>query len=157
VTEVPYFRMQRRLSESVDASIWPDDVHLEAFAESHAAEVYALLELAYRDGGGSVPSFGEWWSGLSQDSEYEPELSFLVRDWDGRLVGFAQCWTSAFVKDFVVHPHYRRHGIGRALLLHIFRTFKARGAQAVALKVETGNPSGAVTFYERLGMSRVGD
>ena len=157
MTEIPHLRMQRRLSEAVDASMWPDEFHLEVFAEIQAAEVHALLQLAYRDGGGSVPSFGEWWSRLSQDSEYNSELCFPVRDREGCLVGFAQCWTSAFVKDFVIHPNYRKHGIGRALLLHIFRTFKARGAQAVALKVETGNPSGAVAFYERLGMSRVGD
>jgi ribosomal protein S18 acetylase RimI-like enzyme len=157
VTEIPHLRMQRRLSEAMDAPIWPDGVYLQAFAESYAAEVHALLELAYRDGGGSVPAFGEWWRSLSQDSEYDPGLCFPVRDKEGNLAGFAQCWISAFVKDFVVHPRWRRHGIGRALLLHIFRIFKERRAQTVALKVETGNPSGAVAFYERLGMSREGD
>jgi ribosomal protein S18 acetylase RimI-like enzyme len=149
--------MQRCLRETAEAPYWPDRFTLRPFAETQAVEAHALLELAYRDGGGSVPSFDEWWSRLSRDDEYDPELCFALRDREGDLVAFAQCWTSSFVKDLVVHPNCRRHGVGRALLLHIFRTFKERGAPAVALKVETGNPSGAVAFYERLGMSRVGD
>jgi ribosomal protein S18 acetylase RimI-like enzyme len=156
VTDVPHLRMERRLRESVDAPHWPDGVHLASFAESQAVEAQALLELSYRDGGGSVASFEEWWLQLSRDSEYDPGMCFPVRDEAGGLVAFAQCWTSGFVKDFVVHPRYRGHGIGRALLLHIFRIFKERSAQTVALKVETGNP-GAVAFYERLGMAREGD
>ena len=154
MAEIPYLRMQRDLSETMDAPVWPDGVHLADFAENQAEEAHALLELAYRDGGGSVPAFGKWWPRLSQDDEYDLKLCFAVRSRDGSLIGFAQCWTSGFVKDFVVHPHYRGHGIGRALLLHIFNAFRERGASVVALKVETGNPSGAVAFYERLGMSR---
>ncbi len=156
MAEIPYLRMQRDLSETMDAPVWPDGVHLADFAENQAEEAHALLELAYRDGGGSVPAFGKWWPRLSQDDEYDLKLCFAVRSRDGSLIGFAQCWTSGFVKDFVVHPHYRGHGIGRALLLHILNAFRERGALAVALKVETGNPSGAVAFYERLGMSRGG-
>jgi ribosomal protein S18 acetylase RimI-like enzyme len=155
VTEPPYLRMRRRLDESVGDPIWPEDVHLDTFTDGHAVEAHALLELAYADGGGSVPSFPEWWGSLSHDSEYDPGLCFPVRDGNGGLVGFAQCWTTSFVKDFVVHPHHRRRGIGRALLLHTFRIFRERDAEAVDLKVQTDNPSGAVRFYESLGMIRI--
>jgi ribosomal protein S18 acetylase RimI-like enzyme len=149
--------MRRHLSPTVPVPLWPDGVHLEAFTASEAAEAHALLELAYADGGGSVPSLGEWWSVLSQDSEYDPTLCFLVRDRPGALVGFAQCWDCAFVKDFVVHPDHRRRGIGQALLLHIFRVFHERGAEIVDLKVQINNPSGAIPFYESLGMQQIAD
>jgi ribosomal protein S18 acetylase RimI-like enzyme len=105
----------------------------------------------------AAPPFEDWWSSLSNDGEYDPDLCFPVRDRNGGLVGFAQCWTTGFVKDFVVHPRHRRRGIGRALLLHIFRIFRERGAEAVDLKVQTDNPSGAVRFYESLGMMKVSD
>ena len=147
--------MRRGLNESVEAPIWPVGVYLIAFTESYASEVHALLELAYADSGGAVPSFEEWWPSLSQDSEYDPNLCFLVCDREGHLVGFAQCWSTAFVKDSVVHPRYRRRGIGRALLLHIFRVFQERGAEAVDLKVQTGNPSGAAQFYQSLAMLKI--
>jgi ribosomal protein S18 acetylase RimI-like enzyme len=52
----------------------------------------------------------------------------------------------------VVHPRYRRRGIGRALLLHIFSVFQRRGFPAVDLKVLINNRSGAVQLYESLGM-----
>jgi ribosomal protein S18 acetylase RimI-like enzyme len=155
LTELPHRRMRRRLSESVAAPIWPDGVHLVAFAESAATEVHALLELAYADSEGSVSSFEQWWPSLAQDSEYDPTLCFLACDSAGSLVGFAQCWLTAFVKDLVVHPRYRRRGIGRALLLHIFSVFQQRGFRAVDLKVLINNPSGALQFYESLGMFQI--
>jgi ribosomal protein S18 acetylase RimI-like enzyme len=157
MANLPYLRMRRRLGEVPEIPNWPRGLHAEAFAPSRAAEAHALLALAYADGGGSVPSFEMWWSSLSQDPEYDAGLCFPVSDAEGRLVGFAQCWTTGFVKDFAVHPQHRRRGIGRALLLHIFSVFRERGAQAVDLKVRTDNPSGAVPFYEKLGMVQVPD
>lgn len=149
--------MRRPLSGTLAAPVWPDGTRLEPFSEGCARDCHALLALAYKHGGGSVPVFGEWWASLSQDSEYDPALCFPVQGGDGRLVGFAQCWTSGFVKDLGVHPDHRRRRIGRALLTHIFQVFHQRGIKAVSLKVETSNPSGAVQFYEDLGMRRIAD
>jgi ribosomal protein S18 acetylase RimI-like enzyme len=152
--EPPYFQMRRHLGEPLMVPIWPKDVHLKNFTPGLAGDAHALLELAYADGGGSVASFAAWWSALSGDSEYDPGLCFAAYDANGKLVGFAQCWKESFVKDFVVHPHHRRRGIGRALLWHIFQVFQARGAQTVDLKVHTANMAG-IRLYESLGMSIV--
>ena len=157
VTEIRQLRMRRSLRESVGSLIWPDGVHLETFSESRAAEVHALLELAYAGGGGAVDAFEEWWSSLSTDSEYSPDLCFPAYASEGAIVAIAQCWTSAFIKDLAVHPGWRRRGIGRALLLHVFHVFQERGALAVDLKVQTENPSGAVQFYKSLGMFQISD
>lgn len=70
-------------------------------------------------------------------------------------MGFAQCWTSAFIKDIAVSHDWRGKGVGRALMAEVFTLFKARGASAVTLKVEADNPSGAVRFYQALGMTAV--
>jgi ribosomal protein S18 acetylase RimI-like enzyme len=148
--------MRRALYEPLAAPIWPDGAHLKNFTPGLAGDAHALLQLAYADGGGSVPAFEEWWTRLSGDGEYDPSLCFLACDADGNLAGFAQCWTLGFVKDFVVHPRHRRRGIGRVLLLHVFHVFQARGTQAVDLKVQADNP-GALRFYESLGMLRVSD
>jgi ribosomal protein S18 acetylase RimI-like enzyme len=147
--------MRRSLRGPIDEPVWPGDVTLEVFSGSRAAEVHALLELAYANGGGSVASFDEWWPGLVGDKEYDPNLVFPACDAAGIIVGVAQCWTSAFVKDLVIHPGFRRRGLGRALLLHVFHVFRERGDEAVELKVRTDNPSGALHFYENLGMAIV--
>ena len=146
--------MRRALYEPLAAPIWPDSVHLKNFTPGLAEDAHALLQLAYADGGGTVPAFEDWWTGLSSDSEYDPSLCFLACDADGNFAGFAQCWTLGFVKDFVVHPRHRRRGIGRALLSHVFHVFRARGIAAVDLKVHTGNMAG-IRLYESLGMLRV--
>jgi ribosomal protein S18 acetylase RimI-like enzyme len=147
-------RMRRSLSERVSVPIWPVGIHLEMFSESQAPAAHALLRLAYAAGGGAVAPFEEWWNSLSNDHEYEPALCFPVYESTVRLIGFAQCWTTAFVKDLVVHPAYQRRGIGRALLLQVSHIFAERGAKTVDLKVQRDNPT-AILFYESLGMFRV--
>jgi len=154
VTEMPQLRMRRNLAEPVALPIWPDGVGLERFSEDHAADVHGLLQSAYADGGGAVDTLDKWWQALSSDSEYSADLCFTAYS-GGKIVAVAQCWTSAFVKDFAVHSDWRRRGVGRALLLHVFHVFRRRGAPAVDLKVQRDNPSGAVQFYENLGMIHI--
>jgi ribosomal protein S18 acetylase RimI-like enzyme len=123
----------------------------------HAAAVHRLLRAAYRNGGGEIADFAVWWAQLRSDEEYHPELVFVAVDRGGQVAGVAQCWTSAFVKDLAVDQAWRRRGLATALLLHAFEVFWGRGADAVDLKVEADNPSGAERLYRRLGMDPVND
>lgn len=144
--------MERDLREPLEPAVWPAGARLEEFTTRHARSVHELLSAAYRSGGGSVPGFRNWWSSLSRDIEFDPQLVFLATDEAARVIGVAQCWTSAFVKDLAVHPGWRRRGLGRALLLHTFDVFKQRGTVTVRLKVEPSNPSGAIRLYRAVGM-----
>jgi ribosomal protein S18 acetylase RimI-like enzyme len=130
--------------------IWPDGVRVRTFTQGDAGSLHSLLEQSYRLGGGSVGAFDAWLAQTIDDEEFDRELRFLVES-RAMLVGAAQCWTSAFVKDLVVHERWRRRGLGEALLRHVFQTFAKRGAPAVELKVDAANLS-AVGLYERLGM-----
>ena len=113
------------------------------------------MQIAYARGGGSVGPFDAWWPGVRDDSEFAAELVFLAVDQRGDIVGAAHCWTSAFVKDLVVHPDARRRGIAEALLKTAFAEFRRRGDRHVDLKVQLDNPTGAIRLYERLGMRAV--
>ena len=53
-----------------------------------------------------------------------------------------------------MHETWRRHGLGEALLRLAFRTFQARGAAGVELKVHAENTP-AIRLYERVGMRAV--
>jgi ribosomal protein S18 acetylase RimI-like enzyme len=110
---------------------------------------------AYSRGGGYVEPFAIWWPSLRDDSEYDPALVFIAADEQDGIVGVAQCWTSAFVKDIAVAPALRRHGLGSALLHHAFRVFQARGTSGIALKVEADNPYGALRLYRSLGFEEI--
>lgn len=51
-----------------------------------------------------------------------------------------------------VRKEWRKRGLGEALLRHSFRDFAARGLNKVGLGVDTGNETGAVALYERVGL-----
>ncbi len=144
------FRMRKLLDNPFDPPSWPADVYLTELIPDMAREVHDLLILGYQNGGGSVAPFLDWWSDLLSDSEFDASLCFLARDKKG-IVGVAQCWTTAFVKDLVVHPRRRNQGIGTSLLLHAYAVFYHRGARTVDLKVEKGNTS-AIRLYLKSGM-----
>ncbi|WP_300555425.1 GNAT family N-acetyltransferase [Maricaulis sp.] len=119
----------------------------------HARPARFLLNAAYREGGGRVEEFDAWWPRLVADEEYDPALCFVVSAAsDDALIGFAHCWTGAFIKDIAVALDWRNSGVGTALMQQIFQTFRARGAGQVELKVEASNPHGAISFYRKLGM-----
>lgn len=71
---------------------------------------------------------------------------------DETVVGVIVCWTSAFIKDLVVHPDVRHSGIGFALLNHLFAHLSKCGETAVDLHVMENNLK-ARRLYEKSGMS----
>ena len=156
MTERLVIRMRRSLAEPVPEPVLPAGVRLIPFEpDRHAQDVHALLVQAYARGGGYVEPFAIWWPSLCGDSEYDPALCFIAADEHENIVGVAQCWTSAFVKDLAVSPASRRHGLGSALLCHAFRAFRDRGAAFLDLKVDADNPSGALRLYRSLGFREI--
>lgn len=144
--------LRRDLESPFPAPQWPEGIVVAPFAAVDARACHMLLRLAYAEGGGSVSSsFDDWWQTTRTDAEFDPALVFLARTPDGSLVGMALCWTTSFVKDLVVHPDFRRRGIGEALLLTVFGVMQARGHSRIGLKVRDDNPTHARRLYERLG------
>jgi ribosomal protein S18 acetylase RimI-like enzyme len=146
-------RMRIDLARDIPRPVWPEGSDVRAFHPSDGPRLHELLEHGYRDGGGSVAALEVWLPALIGDPEFDPGLCFLVEAGD-ELVATAICWTSAFVKDLVVHEKWRRHGLGEALLRLAFQTFKRRGASGVELKVEARNAP-ALRLYEQVGMTVV--
>jgi ribosomal protein S18 acetylase RimI-like enzyme len=148
-------RLRRDLTEAVAPPTCPAGYRVRMFSADDAPAVHRLLELGYAQGGGRVGAFEEWWPSLRDDDEFASDLCFLALDERQEIVGVVQCWTSAFIKDLVVHPLARRRGIATALLRTAFWEFWRRGAKHVDLKVHVDNPAGAVRLYGKLGMREV--
>ena len=148
-------RLRRDLTEAVAPPTCPTGYRVRTFAADDAPTVHRLLEVGYAQGGGHIGAFEEWWPSLRDDHEFAPDLCFLAVDERQDIVGVAQCWTSAFIKDLVVHPLARRRGIAAALLRRVFWEFRRRGEKHVDLKVQVENPTGAVRLYKELGMREV--
>src|SRR3954449_5083613 len=152
-TPLELLRMRIDLPAEIQAPVWPDDCSVGAFDDSQAVRLHALLQHGYRRGGGSVEAFDRWLPWLIGDSEFDPQLCFLVASRDD-LPAAAICWSSGFVKDLVVRESRRRAGLGENLLRLPFRTFAARGATGVELKVHADNAP-AIRLYERVGMRTI--
>ncbi|MCT2558773.1 GNAT family N-acetyltransferase [Tsuneonella sp. YG55] len=133
---------------------WPAGVRIVVFDEDrHPAPCHRLLRRAYSEGQGAVPDFDDWWQRLRNDAEYAADYTFVVLGDADQPVALAQCWSSAFLKDFAVASDWRRRGLGTALMMHVFDAFRRNGFEALRLKVRAGNLP-AIAFYESLGMIR---
>lgn len=76
----------------------------------------------------------------------------LVRAADGTLVGMglgAAFGTGGFIGNMVVHPGYRRRGIGAAVFEHLLGWFEARGVNVIQLEA---TPDGQ-PLYEQYGFT----
>ncbi|MDP3492035.1 MAG: GNAT family N-acetyltransferase [Hyphomonadaceae bacterium] len=148
-------RMRRELSADMEQPLWPAGMTCRTLApkpdKRDAMAAHSVLEAGFWEGGGGAPIFRKWWPELRKDSEFDPALVFLAIE-HGEVIGMAQCWTSAFIKDLAVHPRARRRGVGRALMLTAFHAFAKRGAAHVDLKVREENAN-AQRLYRDLGMT----
>jgi ribosomal protein S18 acetylase RimI-like enzyme len=148
-----YLKLTRHLTSAATAPGWPQGVTLAPFSATLAPQVHALMRLAYAEGGGSVPfDFDSWWTATRHDPEFDASLCFVALA-RGEPVGFALCWTSSFVKDLVVHPDWRRRGVGAALLRTALAALADRGHTEVSLKVQPDNME-ARRLYTHLGFRK---
>ena len=150
-------RMRKDLTGIIEQPLLPAGVGLKKLGPNPnmalVKGMHGVLEAGYWVGGGGAPIFPQWWKALRKDYEFDPALVLLAVDADG-VVGMAQCWKSAFVKDLAVHPRARRSGVGRALMLAVFHEFAGRSATHVDLRTREEN-SNAHAFYRSLGMTLV--
>jgi len=149
-----FVRLRATLNALPPAPPWPRGTRRLRLADARPRELHDLLVEAYRDGGGSVPPFDTWWTGLVEDTEFHPELVLIAADENGRPIGMAQCWSGGFIKDLVVAPAWRNRGLGEALLRTALAIFAEQGLQRVDLKVEADNLA-AQRFYRRIGLVEV--
>ena len=140
----------RDLSVPFAAPRWPNGSVRLPFSAETAPAAHALLKQAYADGFGEVGTYADWYDALVADAEYDPDLCFLYSS-SGVAFGFAQVWTSGFVKDIAVAESHRRRGIGKALLLTVYAKLRDRGLGEVRLKVVPGNAN-AIALYRTCGM-----
>lgn len=142
--------MRRDLTGQPAPASWPAAFSLDSYRPELAEAVHGLMHLGYQDGGGRVPELDIWRQRFESDAEYDPQLCLVARDAEG-VAGVIQCWTSAYIKDLVVHPRARGQGLGRALLLQAFEVFLQRREAFVDLRVLEDNQR-ARGLYDSVGM-----
>jgi len=134
----------------------PDDLTIETFSRPTAVAFHGALEEAFAEHWEYSPeSFDAWWRRQRRKHDHDPSLWFFVRAGD-EVVGAARNDPKrsggGWVGSLGVRPAWRGRGVARALLLHSFRTFHARGERRVGLGVDAENATAATRLYEGVGM-----
>ncbi|WP_024643943.1 GNAT family N-acetyltransferase [Pseudomonas syringae] len=145
--------MRRNLADSLPQIQLQSDVIIAPFSLDRAPDVHRLLTSGYLDGAGSVPNYRDWLTAFECDAEYDLSRCFVAL-LDGAVIGVIICWTSAFIKDLVVHTDARNRGTGFALLHHLFAHLAQRNESTVDLYVMENNLA-ARHLYEKSGMSYI--
>ena len=136
---------------------WPEGVSVRPATEADIRLAYDVYSETFADTWefGNDP-FDEWSHWMLED-DLDLSLWFVVEA-AGETAAIALCKPSegeaglGWVRVLGVRRPWRRQGLGRALLLHLFGEFHRRGFHGVALGVDAESLTGADRLYENAGM-----
>ncbi len=124
----------------------------------HGEHAHAVAQEAFAQEWSFQPRpYDEWARRTLGGDGFDPSLCVIA--WDGdEIAGVAlnsekRNGDWGWVNILAVRAASRRRGLGEALLRETFRRFHRRGERAVALGVDSENPTGATRLYERVGMA----
>jgi mycothiol synthase len=152
-----FYDMAIELREAPPRPAVPAGLTLEPFDENEARAFHDALDEAFQDHWEhhTVP-FEKWWELRSNAPSYDGSLWFVVRDGDELAAvvrNEPERRGGGYVGAIGVRRPWRGQGLGRALLLHTFGVFYARGQTRVTLGVDATSPTGATQLYESVGMA----
>jgi mycothiol synthase len=126
-----------------------DDELVQAWYHSH--------QDSFSNHFGFVPRTLENWRKLTLEAGFiDPEGVFLAYK-NGKVVGYCQCTDEyahedkGFISLIGVNHEYQGQGIGEALLKAGISHSFTKGYKVIELSVDTGNESGALKLYEKVG------
>ena len=148
-----HYEMTIELAHEPPEPAVPEGHSIETFREQDAEAWYAAMkEIFAEEWGFELEPFDEWWQRHSGDDH---SLWFLVRA-GGEIAGLAHGEAGrrggGVVNWLGVRKQWRHRGLGKALLLQLFRELRGRGAARAGLGVDAENPTGATHLYESAGM-----
>jgi mycothiol synthase len=151
-----FYRMIVEHDREPPAAKWPEGFRVGTFERKDARAFHDALGEAFAEEWNFVETpFEEWVANRIEVPEFDPTLWFIVREGDeiaAVLRGQPEIGGAGWVGALGVRPHWRKRGLGLALLHHAFGEFYRRGQPRVGLGVDAQNPTGATRLYERAGM-----
>ncbi len=151
-------RMEIDLDTTPASADWPEGIIARAYEQGDERVFYELHQETFEDTWEPIrETYEEWAHWLLDGPDFAPEFWFLAFAGD-EPAGFAMCHPYptrpelGWVRVLGVRRPWRRRGIGRALLLHVFGEFSKRGLQGAGLGVDATSLTGANKLYEQVGM-----
>lgn len=150
-----FWHMKIDLPSDPQGAASPSGVTIRPFdPDSEVRTMYELMEETFAEHWGKRPFAYDDWLMILDRSDYDPGL-WLMAEVDGVIAGGLIAKVvdgKGFVDDLGVLKAFRGRGIGAALLTRSFEAFRSKGYPSVMLNVDSGNETGAVRLYERVGM-----
>jgi len=112
---------------------------------------------------GFMPREFSTWREMVRRDGTEVNMRVWLLEVDGREVGFVDCDDSlihegcGFVSGLGVRQDFHGRGFGEILLRHAINYYLESGREKVVLSVDTGNESGALRLYEKVGMKPISE
>lgn len=152
-----YFLLTRPLGEERYPDL-PENVTVDVMStDEDFAEWHAAHQDAFSTHFGFAPRPAEQWLEINLEAdEADPSGRFLLRV-DGVVAGFVACSNEnahengGYVDLLGVRHAFQHRGFGELLLRWAFAYSASRGFTDIDLSVDTGNESGALALYERVG------
>lgn len=151
-----FHRMEAPLTEPVPAPSLAAGVVVRGITPGDHETAWRLQQESFAEHFGSVPQSYETWHRQAVASESYRQDLWWIAEAEGEPVGvlIGQAHEDkGWVRTVGVLPSARGRGIASALLLTAFAAFREAGFPKVGLGVDSGNTTGAVALYERLGMT----
>jgi mycothiol synthase len=151
------YRMRIDFAAPPQEPAWPEGVSVRPAIEADIRTAYDVYSETFADTWefGNDP-FDEWSHWMLEEG-LDLSLWFVAED-DGEVAAIALCKPFdgeeglGWVRVLGVRRPWRRQGVGRALLLHLFGEFHRRGFHGVGLGVDAESLTGAHRLYENAGM-----
>ena len=151
-----YERMKIELKFPPNDPYLPEGMTLQPFQPNQDEEtLFSIYDETFRDAWGYTKKDGSTWISQKKADGYDPSLWFIV--WkDSKPVGFLMSRMQddeVFIDLLGVKREYRKHGLGKALLLHTFGLAYERKQKTIVLYVDSDSLTNANRLYQQVGMS----
>ncbi|MFS0774973.1 GNAT family N-acetyltransferase [Neobacillus sp. 3P2-tot-E-2] len=150
-----YERMKIELEEKPSQYQLPEGMTLRPFQPDQDEEtLFSIYDETFRDAWGYTKKDFATWISQKKGDGYDPSLWFIV--WkDSKPAGFLMSRMQddgLFIDLLGVKREYRKHGIGKALLLHTFGIAYQRNQKTILLYVDSDSLTNANRLYQQVGM-----
>lgn len=150
-----YERMKIELAAKPTQSSLPEGIILRSFqVNSDEETLFSIYDETFRDTWGYTKKDSSTWISQKMGEGYDPSL-WIIAWKDSKPVGFIMSRLQddgVFIDLLGVKREYRKHGIGKALLLHIFGQAYQLNQKTILLYVDTDSLTNANRLYKDVGM-----
>jgi len=151
------YRMRIDFDDDPPQPEWPDGVTVRPATEADLETAYETQMETFEDSWEHAREPYEEWSHWMVEEDLDFSLWFVAEENDEvAAIALTKPHDAeeglGWVRVLGVRRPWRRRGLGRAILLHVFQEYRRRGFHGVGLGVDTESLTGANRLYENAGM-----